>query len=263
MKQIKFKYKQTIIYFKGFNENDLIYKNIKNKKNFYEIELLEYMKCVLKRKNNEVLLDIGANIGNHSIYLSKYVGKHIISVEANDEVAVILDENLNSNSINNCTVYRTAVGSNVGIGELTFPDKNNVGMARVITENIINTKNTVKINTIDNIINDFFKNNPNFKKRKITAMKLDIEGFELYALQGASEIIAKYQPDLFIEAESEIVKKNLDDYLTPLGYKSFVKKGDTPVYHYICKPSFKDVFYVRICDFRLRIKYKLSRILSL
>jgi FkbM family methyltransferase len=60
---------------------------------------------------------------------------------------------------------------------------------------------------------------------------IDVEGFELHVLRGATRTVASYRPDLFIEAH---VRVGLDRYgtvddllsLIPSGYEVFVAPGD-------------------------------------
>ena len=51
----------------GF-DNDYIFSTIKNTDNFYEIEVLDNWNQYFD--DVQVILDVGANIGNHSIYWS-------------------------------------------------------------------------------------------------------------------------------------------------------------------------------------------------
>ena len=66
MKIISHQLKDFMLY--GF-DNDYIFSIIKNTNNFYEIEVLEKWNQYFE--NVKIILDVGANIGNHSIYWSQ------------------------------------------------------------------------------------------------------------------------------------------------------------------------------------------------
>lgn len=70
-----------------FSEDDHIYKSARKKK-FYEVSLLEYIRRLGVRC--DVAIDVGANVGNHSVYFGSFLADHVVSVEANNDVIPIL-----------------------------------------------------------------------------------------------------------------------------------------------------------------------------
>jgi len=250
---MKFDYEKDVIEINGFHDNDLIYKNILKNKSFYEHELLEYMRCVSKRRTKGIVLDLGANIGNHTIYFSKYIATKVISIEANPAVSKILENNLYLNSIKNVRIIKNAVGDQVGQVNMIFPDKDNIGMGRIDNSQEESDCIKVDIDTLDNILAGVDIDT------SISFIKLDIEGYEIPALKGALKSIEKYKPDLFVEAATKKEKYDLDSLLFSLGYTMFFKKADTPVYHYVFKPSLYDKLYINLCNFLLKIKSKIIK----
>ena len=81
----------------GFSPEDHIYKIIEQSKVFYELDLLEYIRTIVKNQHDTVCIDVGANIGNHSIYFGNFVADSVISVEPNGQVLPVLRENLQNN----------------------------------------------------------------------------------------------------------------------------------------------------------------------
>ncbi len=61
-------------------------------------------------------------------------------------------------------------------------------------------------------------------REEVHFMKLDCQGFELYALQGAEQTVRKYMPVLYLEfapfllRKADVVPENLLEYLDQLGY---------------------------------------------
>ena len=56
-----------------FDKNDIMWKLITDTQTFYEIELLEYISSCLSELPPGDIIDIGANIGNHSVYFGKFL----------------------------------------------------------------------------------------------------------------------------------------------------------------------------------------------
>jgi FkbM family methyltransferase len=240
----------------GVSENDHIYNRILKTDSFYETDLLEYISNVVgddAKKN--VVIDIGANIGNHSVYLGKFVAGRLISVEANPNVLPILRSNLERN-IDNYTIYECALGAAEGKGIVSMPEgsSNNIGMAMVefIDDGAL-TDEAVPVRTLDQVIDEYKANNPG--EFKISAIKIDVEGSEVSVLSGASETLSEYHPDLFIEAADKAFRKDIENIILPYGYKRISRWAATPVYHYVYQPALS----VYLQAFVLKVKYKFKR----
>lgn len=222
---ICFKYLNDGISIKGYSQNDWIVKHIERCKNFYEIELLEYIKFVLKNRKG-LILDVGANIGNHSIYFGKFTGCSVASFEPNPSVIPILEENLADNNLPN-KVYKFGLGSSEGRYEVDIPQEmlDNVGAARLkATETgVINVKKLDDIQT--EIIEDF-------KNLSIVAIKADIEGMEPEMLEGSIQTIEKFKPELFLEINSSDSMEKIEGILYPLGYAKIISWAASPVWHF-------------------------------
>ena len=66
---------------------------IKNTNSFYEIKFLEYISQNYNKHNT--IIDIGANIGNHSLFFSEF-----LEYDVEDIVLSNLHKKINSNRIN-------------------------------------------------------------------------------------------------------------------------------------------------------------------
>jgi hypothetical protein len=73
-------------------------------------------------------------------------------------------------------------------------------------------------------LDEYFKEHP---VDRIDMIKLDIEGAELYAIQGMEQTLRDYNPEIFIELKEEAIQHadySLDDivqFLQNFGYKRF------------------------------------------
>lgn len=129
-------------------------------------------------------LDIGAHIGYYSVYLSPLV-RRAFAFEPNPELQVALQ--VNAKLAGNIQVVPIAVSSRTGAGRLTIR-----GSATSTLEQAIGPSVEVPLTTID----DFLAARPNIE---VALIKTDIEGHDLYALQGAAKTVARCQPLILTE----------------------------------------------------------------
>ncbi len=86
----------------------------------------------------------------------------------------------------------------------------------------------VSADSVDNVIKD-----------NVTVLKMDIEGSEGKALDGAAETIVKYKPKLYICA----YHRNSDMFLLPLKINSFYSGYKFYFYHHRYIPAWESNFY--------------------
>ena len=191
---------------------------------FYEPILLRH---VLDNYQGGAIIDIGANIGNHSVFFAHYLQDkqdfHLDAFEPEDSAYSFLKENmLNNVSSPNVELHNVAVGSVNGSVELNNGSPNNLGAARV-TRSSSTESLEIPMKKLDDIIH---------KSKRVSIIKMDIEGFEPDALYGGYRVLSENSPILYIEAENEDRKKKIDSIVEPLGYSSRGFVNDTPTYIY-------------------------------
>jgi precorrin-6B methylase 2 len=157
-------------------------------------KLLSYISKALKNKKNVLFVDIGAHVGIYSIAVGnrfkKYKKLHIIAFEPDSDMFSLnsfklLKKNIKLNKINNIKTY------NLGLG-----DKNEIN------------KIGVKTIRLDSILEKNF-----VKKYDEVIIKIDIEGYEEQALEGAKEFI-KNSKKIVLLIE-DCVNPKIVDYLKP------------------------------------------------
>lgn len=175
---------------------------------------------------NSIVLDIGANIGNHTLYWSKILKvKKVYAFEPVTNTYEILKKNIELNSItsNNVSI------NNIGLGDekakASIADKNHYfGLTNIGGTSIKQDNNgDFNVTTLD----DFMKEN--FKDDKIDLIKIDVEGYEYKVLVGAKETLKKYSPAIILECYDEHFEK-VNSLLNEYGY---VKTKDLPSSNYI------------------------------
>lgn len=252
---MKFRYNGKDFNIKGTSEEDHIYRRICEGSTFYEIDLLEYAAKFMKERSakNSIAIDVGANIGNHSIFIQSFLAEYLIAVEPNPDTLPTLKSNLSEN-IGNYTIYENGLGESTSRGNIVLPDgaANNIGMAKLNLDG-----GDVDIITLDSMVEDWQSNND--EKGQITLIKIDVEGMELSVLKGAQKTIEKYQPHLLLEAATPSEFLSLKGFLKEIGYTPLRHYAGTPVYHFSYKPTRWVIFQARMVQVILNIKRKIRR----
>jgi len=159
----------------------------------------------------DYILDIGANIGLHTVWFAKHAFQgHVSSFEPNEFNRQLLVQNLRQNHSMNAEVYTNVVGDRVGSCFISSYSPNipgNYGECSVL-ENRNGAFHAAQMVTIDSL-----------KPVKCDFMKIDVEGYEPQVISGSIETIKKYKPSMLVEVnDSNSHIKYLWDTLTPLGY---------------------------------------------
>lgn len=183
---------------------DLIQSYLVDTKQFYELDQLKRVEKYIKK--GDVILDVGANMGNHSLYwANEGKAKKIYAFEPLPEAFDILKTNVEINNLQG-----KVIPLNIGLSS-----KKTNGRAFVLVDDNIggtsisqDPEGNLKLERLDDII---------FDEQHIDLVKIDVEGHELYVLQGARNTLLKYKPVIYIEIWNENVVK-VHDYLTKMGY---------------------------------------------
>lgn len=165
-----------------------------------EIELVKFLLTEKAREGHIIALDAGANIGVHTIEWSKALGASgsILAVEAQERIYYALCGNIAINNCFNVQAINMALGAEEGT--LTIPRVNynkpaSYGSLELkqhekseFIGQTLEGENTVKMAPIDSL-----------DLPKCDFIKMDIEGMEMEALEGAGSTIAEHKPMMLIE----------------------------------------------------------------
>lgn len=171
---------------------------------------------VALRKHLEVggtFIDAGANIGFYSVLASRIVGEtgNVVAVEMMPETASTLRRNLWLNDINNVTVIERALSAELDQEVTAHVSEGHYGQASIATNLplLSGKKELVKTTTLARELSNI---------EHVALMKMDIEGVECEALQGAGDALAKITSILFEQLEPEDVEGPTAMYLKFLGF---------------------------------------------
>lgn len=183
----------------------------------YEKSELEVIRNIAtKYNNNTSALDIGANIGNHSIAFSEWF-EHVYAFEPNPRTFQLLK--LNTEKIDNISIFQFGASSKEDVVLAAVPFTNVGGTSIVYDSTKYNNKNVIEINVkaLDQIdeVNNI---------KKVGLIKIDIEGHECSAIIGAKELILKHMPIIAFEQHSKSIGGGSTDVvrlLRKFGYDNF------------------------------------------
>jgi FkbM family methyltransferase len=155
---------------------------------------------ILKRllKPGDRVLDIGANIGLLSLWMSKLVGPRGIvhAFEPNPVLCGILQSTLARNRSKNIKLHPIALGGSEGRMELHVPT-GNFGAASLVRKAACSEQiHTVPVVRLDEIM---FRES----ETRIALIKLDVEGFELEVLKGARRVLQEVRPSAILFESNE------------------------------------------------------------
>ena len=180
----------------------------------FESEILDTLKRDIFPKLKEgTCLDVGANIGNHSIVFSKFF-KKVIAFEPNKFSYDLLK--LNTRDIKNVEIVEEALSDTVS-KKLFHTETNNSGKSKIVEED---RADRICQEVSTNRLDDFNRQ----RNEPIVFMKLDVEGHESNVLDGAKLTISKHQPTVMMEVLNEEIingECNSLNILIDLGYKDF------------------------------------------
>lgn len=172
--------------------------------------------------HNRRAIDIGANIGIYSRYLSNIFEQ----VEA-FEPLMEASKYLKNANLKNVTVYNIALSDYKGNVDFNIPVKK--GVERYGNSSIENSIS----NKFDEVkhINVRTEKLDNYKFENIDFIKIDVEGHEMQVLKGAQKTIQKNKPVIQIEIETrhlpeKIKIKDIFHWFNNCGYEGYFFKDN-------------------------------------
>ncbi len=171
----------------------------------YEVKELGLVESMLKQFDDlDLMIDIGANIGNHSIFLSKYFNT-IIAFEPQPILVSLLEHNLKFCQEKDYQIFPIALGAKQSEAFISF-NKFNPGGAS-LSEDSGTTK--VQVEKLDDVLDSV--DLP--AESKVSLIKIDVEGMEADVIRGATKTIEKYRPIVLFETDRRPTSTVNDDYL--------------------------------------------------
>ena len=172
---------------------------------FYEREELELIRSHVKAGAR--ILDIGANVGNHTVFFERVLGaKRVVPVEPCPRAVELLRLNALLNGLT-CTDMRylgIALSNKAEFGELRQGATYNLG--------------GTSIQATDTGTITMLRGDSVFGAQEFDLIKIDVEGQETEVLEGLTLVILESKPAIFIEVW-DYNRRQFDNLALALGYE--------------------------------------------
>lgn len=182
----------------------------------------------LPYSDDDVILDIGANIGWYSLVLKANIPANIrvFAIEPEPLNYSLLEKNISNNGVKGISTFNVAVAEKSGYSTLFLYYPKNSGRHSLLDINP-QTKKSVQVETVSL---DEFLPKQNIGYDRIKLIKIDIEGYEVFALKGAVKLL-QHLPYLFIEYSPTLMQKAGHDpaqfihWLASFGFNFYTIEG--------------------------------------
>lgn len=220
------------------NKNDkYIGSHLKHKHEWADDDLKILLSVI---KNGNVVIEVGANIGSHTIAFADAVGESgsVIAFEPQRIVFLQLAATVILNGFSNVNVHMKAVGKEAGkikVPAVNYWESGNFGGVSLIASPINSSEVDVDFDRgefVDVVCIDDIDIN------KLDLLKIDAEGMEPDILAGAARTIKKFRPVIYAEWDPCDIDKTTSTVriLTDLDYRLFTNPTNGN-YNFFCIPN--------------------------
>jgi FkbM family methyltransferase len=188
----------------------------------FERKYLRFLKTLLHP--DAVMVDAGANIGNHAIFLHRHC-KAIHCFEPNPLAADRLEENIALNHADNIVVHRVGLGDHDDTLPFAVNKTGNLGMSgffdvssRPGDYDMVH----LPIRQADNALDEL-------ALERLDLLKVDVEGFELALFQGLQRTLKQFRPVVAFEYHGHLMPDgSFDDFRAALSGYVFAEPAFGP-----------------------------------
>lgn len=170
--------------------------------------------------SRRTVIEGGGHVGGWTRILANHFKQVHVFEPNSDNFSCLV---VNTEHFNNVKRYRKALGANAGFGNMHPPaDPGNSGQGWVIEEI---EKADFEIRTLDS-----------YKFEDVDFIKLDVEGYEPFILEGARETVERWHPVILVEMTPLLSGRFGLDYMEPdrilksWGYELMVKANKDYIY---------------------------------
>ncbi|WP_207882637.1 FkbM family methyltransferase [Pseudomonas sp. 30_B] len=198
-------------------ETDYIQRKIVTEQRPYELSMLEDMGRRVRA--DDLVLDIGANVGNHTLYLAAVAGCQVIAFEPNQELVGALSAGIEMNGLSERVAVRgLAVGETEAQGHFERAIPENLGAQRIVLGD-----GDIEIVALDELHFD----------HAVKLLKIDVEGMEMSVLRGAEQLLHRDRPLIYVECLSKDEFLAVADWLQARGYSYLETFNASPTHLFL------------------------------
>lgn len=175
-------------------------------------------------KNGTTVIDVGTNVGETLLNFAKINrdGRNI-GFEPVPYLYEKAKANIGVNKFTNIELVNKGLSSRNETLSFNETAENNSGGIFLTRDNFAAGR-AVEVLTLDEFVDEN-------RVEKISLIKIDVEGFEMEVLKGASDVLKRDKPTLFVEIDDQFLARQqssaaaIFDLLAAHGYK--IKNGET------------------------------------
>lgn len=198
----------------GLDAEDHIYHWLEREQRFYEHDMLRFLAALVP--SGGLVVDVGANIGNHTVWFAGVMGCRVRAFEPVPALCAVLAHNVAQNQLDaRVRVEPYGVGRRRGRAEISVWDRANSGATSL---ELRGAGGAVHVVALDDLEWD----------QPVDLLKIDVEGMEADVLAGALGIIRRHRPMLAIEARTTSEEDDLRGWLDDAGYQVLARLNATP-----------------------------------
>jgi FkbM family methyltransferase len=161
----------------------------------YELRFLQVIERFFRTKSNAIMLDVGANIGNHAIYLSRSFD-HILCFEPSPHIAERLRRNIELNGMTNIEVHTIGLSNREATLHFKLDTSGNLGASQFLSEA---GDETIQLPVCRG---DVYLSQKGIEK--VDFIKVDVETHELEVFEGLTHTINRSRPIISFEFHGTI-----------------------------------------------------------
>lgn len=215
---------------------DYIPGKMAEKKQFYEAPFLNLLARL--HQSGKLIVDGGANIGNHTVFFAGVIGAQVIAFEPQPFNYAFLVSNVYLNCLeSNVNIRKVALGNSSGKISLVQAISDNHGSYTADTTLVkLNDEKEASLDTFDVEVSTLDAELVRYGDA-ISIIKLDLEGMELDALRGARNIIAKSLPVIAVECFTRSTYQQIKEFLSTFGYFVIDSTNATPTFIFLTRKN--------------------------
>jgi FkbM family methyltransferase len=177
----------------------------------------------------DVTIDVGGNIGQYALLFARHSNK-VYTFEPMPKMIDRLQKHIAMNHLEGKLILVTkALSNKKDTLKFALPKSQNSGTASTIMGGSGNLQDIIEVEAIT--LDEFVQEEK--ISGRIDLIKIDIEGAELFAVQGMKNVLAANKPALILEINNEMMglagytSMDIQNYLSEFGYKAYemTKRG--------------------------------------
>lgn len=203
----------------GYYDRDIFYRGV------YEPDSIALVMSEIQP--GDVVIDVGANIGYYSLMMGKRVGAtgRVYSFEPSSQFYKRLKKGIDTNGLS-AIIIPVKVGLSDCVGEAMLHVGETTASISMEGPQFDQSNETIVVDTMDCC---WLKMGDS---RRVSLIKVDVDGFEVRVLRGSKRLLEKYHPKMLIEVCPYVLKQSGSSWsemlaiLEEYGYNQFAIAGD-------------------------------------